>query len=56
MELSKAFDTANHDLPQSKLKVYGFKENSVSFIRSYLTNRHQRTKIGSAFSDWEKNH
>ena len=41
MDLSKAFDTINHDLFLSKLKAYGFNENSVSFIRSYLTNRYQ---------------
>ena len=54
MDLSKAFDIINHDLFLSKLKAYGFNENSVSFIRSYLTNRYQRTKIGSTFSDWNK--
>ena len=53
MDLSKAFDTINHDLFLSKLKAYGFNESSVSII-SYLTNRYQRTKIGSTFSDWNK--
>ena len=36
------------------LNPYGFNGNSVSFIRSYLTNRYQRTKIGSTFSGWNK--
>ena len=53
MDLS-TFDTINCDLFLSKLKAYGFNENSVSFIKSYLTNRYQRTKIGSTFSDWNK--
>ena len=52
LDLSKAFDTTNHDLFLSKLKAYCFNENSVLFIRSYLTNRYQRPKIGSTFSDW----
>ena len=39
MDLSKAFDTINYDLFLSKLKAYGFNENSVSFSRSYLRNR-----------------
>ena len=54
MDLSKAFDTRNHDHFLSKLKAYIFNENSVSFIRSYLTNRYQREKIGSTFSDRNK--
>ena len=53
-DLSKAFDTINHDLFLSKLKAYGFNENSVSFIRNYLTNRYQRIEVGSTFSDWNK--
>ena len=52
MDLSKAFDTVNHNLFLSKLKAYGLNENSASFIRSYLTNRYQRTKISSTFVDW----
>ena len=55
MDLSKSFDTINHDYFLSMLiKVYSFNESSVSFIRSYLTNRYQRRKIGSTFSDWNK--
>ena len=55
MDLSKSFDTINHDYFLSLLiKVYGFNENSVSFVRSYLTNRYQRRKIGNTFSDWNK--
>ena len=37
MDLSKVFDTVNEDL---LLNVYGFIENSVSFVGSYLTNRY----------------
>ena len=39
MNLSKAFNTINHDL---------------FVIRSYFTNRYQGTKISSTFSDWSK--
>ena len=52
--MTKAFHTINNDLFLSKLKTYGFNENSVSFIRNYLTKRYQRTRVGSTFSDWNK--
>ena len=54
LDLSKAFDAINQDLPLSKLKAYVFKKNSLSFIKSYLTNRYQRTEIDSSFSNWNR--
>ena len=53
-DLSKAFDNINHNLFLSKLKAYGFIENYVSFIRSYLTNRSWQTKIDNTLSGWNK--
>ena len=55
MDLSKAFDTFNHDLLIAKLKAYSLDLNAASFIKSSLTNRHQRCKIGHSFSEWERN-
>ena len=54
MDLSKAFDTLNHDLLLAKLSAYGFDAKSVTFLKSYLSDRHQRCKIGNTFSDWQK--
>ena len=54
MDLSKAFDTLNHDLLVAKLKAYGLDSNVALFIRNYLTNRYQRCKIGDSFSEWER--
>ena len=42
MDLSKAFDTLNHDLLIAKLKLN----------KSYLTNRWQRTKVNNTYSSW----
>ena len=36
------------------MNAYGFSTKSLSFIKSYLTNRFQRCKISSSYSDWRK--
>ena len=52
MDLSKAFDTLNHDLLIAMLNSYGKDKDALKLIRSYLTNRWQRTKINKSFSSW----
>ena len=52
MDLSKAFDTLYHSLLLTKLSAYGFDNNSLSFVRSCLTNRIQRCKNKNHFSNW----
>ena len=54
MDLSKAFDTMNHDLLIAKLGAYGFQEDALVFMKSYFTNRRQRVRVNSNFSMWEK--
>lgn len=54
MDLSKAFDCLSHELLTAKLAAYGMHLNSVKLLFSYLQNRFQRVKIGSAFSEWLK--
>ena len=38
----------------AKLGAHGFDTESLKLIRSYLTNRFQRTKVISCFSSWSK--
>ena len=54
MDLSKAFDTINHELLIEKLHAYGFTIDSFDLIHHYLSNRWQRTKIDKTFSSWSK--
>ena len=52
MDLSKAFDTINHELLIAKLHAYGFDEKSLRLLHSYLSDRWQRTKVNNFFSTW----
>ena len=52
MDLSKAFDTLNHDLLIAKLHAYGFSKEALKLVKSYLSNRWQRTKVNSSYSTW----
>ena len=54
MDLSKAFDTLNHELSIAKLHAYGFTKKSLKLIKSSLTDCWQRTKISTNFSVWSK--
>ena len=54
LDLSKAFDTINHDLLITKLEAYGFSTNALLFMLSYLQKRSQRVSINSSFSTWEE--
>ena len=54
MDLSKAFDTLNHDLLIAKLHLYGLQHDALKLLRSYLSKRWQRTKVNMSFSSWEE--
>ena len=51
MDLSKAFDSLNHELLIAKLKCYGLDQNAVEFFRGYLSNRYQCCKIPLEFPE-----
>ena len=50
MDLSKAFDTINHELLIAKLYAYGLSTEALKILHSYLTDRKQRIKINTTFS------
>ena len=50
MDLSKAFDTINNELPIAKLHAYGFSIDALEVLLSNLQDRWQRVKINTTFS------
>lgn len=45
MDLSKAFDTLNHEILLQKLQHYGLSASALSLMKSYLSNRVQYVKF-----------
>ena len=41
IDLSKAFDTVNHNILLTKLKYFGLTEDCINWFKSYLSNRKQ---------------
>ena len=53
LDLSKAFDTLDHEILITKLKYYGIESNGIDWFISYLSNRKQCLKYGSTLSQWQ---
>ena len=50
LDLSKAFDTINHDILIQKLQFYGVRGTSLDWFKSYLSDRSQFVKFNNCES------
>jgi hypothetical protein len=50
LDLRKAFDTVDHEILFKKLKIYGVQNTAHKWFISYLFDRKQFCKVGSAAS------
>ena len=53
MDLSKALDCIPHDSLIAKLRAYGFDENALVLIYSYLKRRKQFIRINNTYSSFQ---
>ena len=51
LDMSKAFDSINHNMLLVKLQDVGASPSAIQWFRSYLTSRYQVVTIGTAVSD-----
>ena len=54
MALSKVFDTLKHSLLIAKLEAYVLERESLSYIKSYLSDMQQWARVNNNFSIWRK--
>lgn len=52
-DMSEAFDSLYPPLMLNKLRACGFAENTVNLLRSYLSDRQSRVRLGSLTSSWQ---
>ena len=54
IDLTKAFDTVNHNILIDKLKKYGILDNAIELLKSYLDDRMQYVEINKTKSSLSK--
>ena len=53
LDQSSAFDCISHKIMLDKLRLYGFNEDSIQWIDSYLRNRSHFVEIGTKKSEFK---
>jgi hypothetical protein len=51
LDIAVAFDAVPHYLLLRKLESHGIKGNLLNLLKSYLSERHIKVKVGKCFSD-----
>jgi len=51
LDLSKAFDTVNHQILLNKRKYYGLQQSEFNWFQSYLSNKKQQVRANGVASD-----
>ena len=54
LDFKKAFDSIPHERLLIKMKGYGIKGNTLKWVRSFLTDRKQRVRVGNDYSNKTK--
>ena len=52
IDLSKAFDSIDHNLLLKKLSAYGILDKEHEWFLNYLSSRMQRVSVNDTYSDW----
>ena len=52
LDLSAAFDLVDSGILLKKLRIYGFREDLLGWVQSYLTERHQAVWVDHVFSEF----
>ena len=54
MDFSKVCHRINHSFLVTKLKAYGFSDQALSLLQTYLFNKLHRITINGSFSSWNE--